>query len=86
MELPRRGVVETYTVIHSVMEGFRQYAPLILAMVRLEDGTRVLAPLTDVDPSEVSTGMCVEATVRRVAEDGEKGLIAYGIKFRPCLW
>jgi len=81
--LPRRGVVETYTVIYSVMEGFRHKAPYIIALVRLEDGTRILAPLTDTEPEEVHTGMKVEAVLRRIREDGEHGLIGYGIAFRP---
>ncbi len=85
VELPRRGTVETYTIIHTTMEGFRSYAPLILAIVKLENGARVLAPLTDVEPENVREGMCVEAVIRRVHEDGERGLIAYAVKFRPCL-
>ncbi len=83
--LPRTGTVETYTVIYTVMEGFRDRAPHVIALVRLDDGTRVLAPLTDVDPSGVSTGMRVEATLRRIRVDGDTGLIGYGLSFRPLM-
>ena len=86
VELPRRGVVETYTVIYTVMEGFRDRAPLPLAVVRLDDGTRVVAPLTDVDVSELRTGMRVEAVLRRIRVDGDTGLIGYGVSFRPVLF
>jgi uncharacterized OB-fold protein len=83
VELPRTGTVETYTVIHSVMEGFRDRAPHVLALVRPDDGTRVLAPLTDIDPGEARTGMRVEAVLRRIRVDGDTGLIGYGLSFRP---
>ncbi|ABM81351.1 Zn-ribbon domain-containing OB-fold protein [Hyperthermus butylicus] len=85
VELPRTGVLETYTVIYTVMDGFREKAPLVIGIVRLDDGTRVLAPITDVEPSEVKTGMRVEAVLRRIRKDGEDGLIGYGTAFRPVL-
>ncbi|BES82828.1 Zn-ribbon domain-containing OB-fold protein [Pyrodictium abyssi] len=86
VELPRTGIVETYTVIYTVMDGFRDKAPLTIAVVRLDDGTRVLAPITDAEPSEVKTGMRVEAVLRRIRRDGEHGVIAYGTAFRPALF
>jgi uncharacterized OB-fold protein len=85
VKLPDRGVVETYTVIRTVMEGFRDRAPHVIALVRLDDGTRVLAPLTDIDPEDVRTGLRVEAVLRRIRVDGDTGLIGYGIAFRPLL-
>ncbi len=86
VELPRTGTVESYTVIYTVMEGFRDRAPLVIALVRLDDGTRVLAPLADVAPGEVMTGLRVEAVLRRVRSDDPHGLIAYGVSFRPALF
>ncbi|BEP16760.1 Zn-ribbon domain-containing OB-fold protein [Pyrofollis japonicus] len=89
VELPRTGTVETYTIIYTVMDGFRHKAPLPIAIVRLDNGldngARVLAPLTDIDPEEIKTGMRVEAVLRRIKQDGEHGLIAYGVAFRPVL-
>ena len=85
VELPRTGTVETYTVIYTVMEGFRDRAPYIVALVRLDDGNRVLAPLVEVEPGEARTGMRVEAVMRRIRVDGDHGLIAYGVSFRPAL-
>lgn len=86
VELPRTGIVETYTIIYTVMDGFRDKAPLPIAIVRLDNGARVLAPLTDIDPEEIKTGMRVEAVLRRIKRDGEHGLIAYGVAFRPVLY
>ncbi|HIP65477.1 MAG TPA: Zn-ribbon domain-containing OB-fold protein [Pyrodictium sp.] len=83
VELARQGVVETFAITYTVQEGFRDQAPIVYAIVKLDDGARVFAPLTDVEPEKVHTGMRVEAVVRRVRVDDDHGLIAYGIKFRP---
>ncbi len=85
VELPRTGVIESYTVIHTVMEGFKDRAPLIIATIKLDDGTRVVAPITDAEPEDVRTGMRVEAVLRRIRDDGSYGLIGYGTAFRPTI-
>ncbi len=85
VELPRTGVLESYTVVYQVGEGARQESPLIIGLVRLDDGTRVVAQLTDVEPDKLKTGMRVEAVFRRISADGSYGVIAYGTKFRPVL-
>ncbi|MET1101591.1 MAG: Zn-ribbon domain-containing OB-fold protein [Pyrodictiaceae archaeon] len=83
VELPRTGVVETYSVIYNVPEGYRLASPIISAVVRLDDGTLVTSVLTDVEPDSLSSGLRVEAVFRKIREDGEHGLIEYGLKFRP---
>jgi uncharacterized OB-fold protein len=45
----------------------------------------VTAQLADVEPQEVSIGMPVEMVTRKMREDGERGVIVYGYKFRPIL-
>ena len=83
--LPRRGTLESYTVVYSVPGDNRLNAPILVGLVRLDNGVRILAELTDADPESLKEGMPVEAVVRRVREDGETGIIAYGVKFRPVL-
>ena len=84
-KLSGKGIVEAYTISYNVQEGFREHSPLIFGIIKLEEGIRVLAQLTDVTPEEVKVGMKVEATLRKVLEDGDTGLIRYGVKFRPVL-
>ncbi len=79
-----RGRLLTYTVEYTVPSGFRSQAPLVIGLAEI-GGARVLAPITDADPEEVEVGMCVEPVLRRVRSTDPYGLIAYGVKLRPCL-
>jgi uncharacterized OB-fold protein len=54
-----------------------------VALVRLAEGPLVTAQLTDVDAGNVSVGMPVEMVTRVLREDGERGMMVYGYKFRP---
>jgi uncharacterized OB-fold protein len=56
-----------------------------VALVKLEEGPMVAAQLTDVDNSKVEIGMPVEMVTRKLREDGKRGMIVYGYKFRPTL-
>ncbi len=84
VNLPRTGVLESYSVIYSVPGDHRLNAPVILGMVNIK-GVRIIAELTDVTPDELKTGMKVEAVVRKIGEIGDSGIITYGVKFRPVL-
>jgi uncharacterized OB-fold protein len=83
VRLPRQGRLITYTVLYSVEEGARGESPVAVGLVDL-GVARVLAEIVDAEPSELSAGMPVEAVFRRLYEDGEEGVIVYGVKFRPA--
>lgn len=80
-----RGEVFSHTTIYQAPEGFESYTPYTVAMIKLEEGPLVTAQLTDVDPKDVQIGMPVEMVTRRLREEGQRGLIVYGYKFRPVL-
>ena len=84
-KLPEKGKLMTYTIVRSPPKGFEKMTPYVLGMIKLEDGTTITAPLSDVLPDQVSIGMPVEAVFRKVFEDGESGIIEYATKFRPVL-
>ena len=44
------------------------------------------AQLTDVDNESVELGMPVEMVTRKLREDGERGMLVYGYKFRPQIF
>ncbi|MDR7482374.1 MAG: Zn-ribbon domain-containing OB-fold protein [Armatimonadota bacterium] len=79
--LSSRGTVYTYTVVHQSTPEFP--TPYVLAYVDLPDGVRVLAPLADIDPSDVRIGAPVDLRVEpvRATSDGRPVLAYRGY---PC--
>ncbi len=83
--LSGRGEIYSYSTVFQGPNGFAEYAPYVVALVRLAEGPLVAAQLTDVEPEAVSVGMPVEMVTRRLREDGPQGSVVYGYKFRPPL-
>jgi uncharacterized protein len=79
------GEIFSYTTIYDAPQGFEQYAPYIVALIKLEEGPLVTAQLTDVNTNDVQIGMPVEMVTRKLRADGEEGMIVYGYKFRPAV-
>lgn len=81
-ELSGKGEVVTYTHIRVPQEGFEEETPYTLVITELEEGPRIMGQITDAEPEEVEIGDKVEVAFRHVGEEGEKGIIYYGYKFR----
>ncbi len=84
-KLPDRARLITYTVVKNPPVAFERQAPYIVGLVEFEDGTKLVAGITDCDPEELKPGIELERVVRKIAEDGESGLIVYGYRFRPAM-
>ncbi len=82
-QLSGRGEVYSYSTVFAGPNGFAEFAPYVVALVKLDEGPLVAAQLTDLNEGEVSIGMPVEMVTRRLREDGRKGILVYGYKFRP---
>ena len=80
-----KGEVYSYTTIYDAPEGYAENAPYTVALVKLSEGPLVTAQLTDVDNDKVQIGMPVEMVTRKLREDGDRGMLVYGYKFRPRL-
>ena len=80
-----RGEVYSFTTIYDPPEGYEGNAPYTVAIVKLEEGPMVTAQLTDVNNDQVDIGLPVEMVTRKLREDGERGMLVYGYKFRPVL-
>jgi uncharacterized OB-fold protein len=78
-----RGAVFSYAEVAQPPQGFS--GPYLVALVELEEGIRVTAQLTDVEPEDVEIGMPVEMVTRRLQEKGQHGYLVYGYKFRPVM-
>jgi uncharacterized OB-fold protein len=81
VSLPDEGTLVTWTVIHAAPERLAMQTPYVVAMVDLGDGVSVTAQIVDCDPTELSTGVKVRRTLRRVSTEGKAGIINYGYKF-----
>jgi uncharacterized OB-fold protein len=79
------GEVFSYSTVYQAPEGYEEYVPYTVALVKLEEGPLVTGQLADVEPAEISIGMAVEMITRRLRQEGERGLVTYGYKFRPRL-
>lgn len=80
-----RARLVAYTVVRSPPAGAEDMAPYILGLVETSDGSKILAQITDCDYDELLEGMELEATIRKIKEDTDEKLIAYGFKFRPVI-
>ena len=83
VRLPRTGKLVTHTVIRVAASAFSGAVPFAVGIVELDDGTRVTGQIVDCEPAELCHGQKVRFEFRRIQEDGEGGVIAYGYKFVP---
>lgn len=81
--LPKRGKLLSFSIIRNPPIGFDKKTPYVVGLVELEDGTRLITQITDIDINELKIGMEVEQVFRKITEDGDSGIIQYGVKFRP---
>lgn len=92
------GKIFSWTQVsrEAVPSGFEDQAPYYVALIELMryPGRLLTAMLTDMDRdvetgrmSDPEIGMEVEGVVRRLKFDGdqERGMVVYGMKFRPRL-
>jgi uncharacterized OB-fold protein len=63
-----RGTVYSFVVHHHPPVPPHR-APFVVAVVELEEGTRIVGNLLEAEPSEAEVGMAVKVEFQRVAED-----------------
>lgn len=78
-----KGKIYSYSTVYAPLTQFEDVAPYVVALIDLDEGTRITAQLTDVSPNDVYIGMDVEMVIRKISERGSNGVISYGYKFRP---
>jgi len=81
-----KGEVYSFTRMGNAPAGFEEQAPYTVALIKLQEGPIVTAQLTDLGDQKVQIGMPVEMVTRKLrSDDGEKGILIYGYKFRPAM-
>lgn len=78
-----KGRVHSYTVIRVPPEGFKEYVPYIIAIIKLDEGAKVISQVVDCGPEDVKIGMRVRSTFRKIRTENSTGLVLYGSKFIP---
>ena len=82
-KLAGKGTVVTYTTIYDAPSQFDMQKPYTMAIIEMDEGVRLTSQIIDVRPEDVKIGMKVQATFRKLGQEGEAGVIHYGYKFRP---
>ncbi|RLF44471.1 MAG: transcriptional regulator, partial [Thermoplasmata archaeon] len=77
-------VVESYTIIYVPPQEFEGKAPYAIALIKMDEGCYLTGEIVDCKLDEIHIGMRVEACLRRIQEDGKRGAIYYGYKFRKA--
>ncbi len=76
------GKIYSYTIIHDPPAGFKDLAPYVMALVRLDEGPLVLSQIVDADHDQIKIGMSVQVVFRRIGDAGRTGVLRYAYKFR----
>jgi uncharacterized OB-fold protein len=76
------GTVESYTVIYAPPPHFEGEEPYAIALIKMDEGCYLQGQIVDNEPEELSIGMKVMSCFRRIYEDGNRGAIQYGYKFK----
>ena len=79
-EFSGNGKILSYTIVRTAPEGFEHYVPYAVAIIRLDEGANVTGQVVG-DIEKVRTGKRVRPVFRKINEDGNDGLIHYGLKF-----
>ena len=82
-KLAGKGTVVTYTTIYDAPSQFDMQKPYVMAIIEMDEGVRLTSQLINVKSEDVRIGMKVQATFRKLGQDGDAGVIHYGYKFRP---
>ena len=82
-KLSGKGTVVTHTTIYDAPSQFDMQKPYVMAIIEMEEGVRLTSQIIDVKPADVTIGMKVQATFRKLGQEGDAGVIHYGYKFRP---
>lgn len=80
MEFSGRGRIATYTIIRSAPEGYEDQVPYAIGVVEMDEGPMIAGQVVG-DINALKTGVRVRTAFRKIYEDGEAGVIHYGLKW-----
>jgi len=83
-KLKGTGTVESFTIIRVPPPEFEGKSPYAIALIKMDEGCHLTGQIVDCNLEDIHIGMKVEACFRRIQEDGKRGAIYYGYKFRKA--
>jgi hypothetical protein len=83
MLLNRKGKIISWTKIHVPPSGFESQAPYIVAVVKLDNGKKIVSQLVNWQSSDLKSGNNVVTILRKTRQASKESVIPYGIKCRP---
>jgi len=84
-QIGKMGTIISWSLINVPPEGFIDQSPYPIALIKLGDGTNTLAQIVDWETKHLRKNQPVIAVIRRTQEVTSDEVVAYGIKFKPCL-
>ena len=82
-KLNGKGKILTYSIVYTPPDNFEGQVPYPIAIIKLDEGPKVTAQIVDCSIDDVKIGMKVKSTFRKIQQDGNRGAIYYGYKFKP---
>ncbi len=80
--MPDEGKIFSYTEVHVAPSGHENEAPYFLAIIELKNGVMLMSQIVDSEREKIKFNAPVKMAFRKITEDDEEGLIAYGYKFK----
>jgi uncharacterized OB-fold protein len=80
-----KGTILSWTRILVAPPAFAHYTPYVVVLVELENNKKTYGQLVDYEEDQLTIGMHVVSTLRRMGDVGTEDVISYGIKFKPLL-
>lgn len=82
-QLGKTGTILYSTMIRIPSQRFSEVAPYPVVIVEMDEGEKRTGQLVDFSEDQVKAGQKVITTFRKLPHDDPKGIIPYGIKFKP---
>jgi len=79
---PGNGKVYSYSTVFAGPIGFETSTPYIIAIIKLDEGAKVLGQIVDIDEKDIKIGDKVEMVFRKIQQYDPDGVINYGFKFK----
>jgi len=76
------GKIVSFSTVNISTEQFVEQGVLIIALIELCKGVKICGQIVESKIEDLKIGDFVESCFRKISQNGDDGIINYGIKFR----